>query len=80
MIVTHSCYPNDFTDPDCNLLGKKMLKKRCQASLVMKAMCDGEDEICKALRFSSKVFVDAVKNGGPREDSTRIGSAGPNRK
>merc|ERR1711908_120924 len=23
-----------------------------------------------------EVFVDAVKNGGPREDSTRIGSAG----
>lgn len=23
-----------------------------------------------------QVFVDAVKNGGPREDSTRIGSAG----
>merc|ERR1712072_422519 len=23
-----------------------------------------------------EVFVDAVKNGGPREDSTRVGSAG----
>ena len=23
-----------------------------------------------------RLFVDAVKNGGPREDSTRVGSAG----
>ena len=28
------------------------------------------------LWFCAQVLVDAVKNGGPREDSTRIGSAG----
>jgi len=50
--------------------GKKLMAVRIvkQAFEIIHLLNDGKNPI--------QVLVDAVKNGGPREDSTRIGSAG----